>query len=224
MAMIFRKKLIFFIAGIGILAALAKSATNKLSWYDDRLSSSQKEQMFELMKNVADVHTDDGLDTNVAQLGKTKFLYSLFSTNLATFSESFAVYFYRWALYQWSEWLLHRTPRASFPDVKRKIHEIVSKIKYRPNRGPDGTPFDVEHLTRKNTLISDSYVGLGNVFTDFFFGEIWNNSDNTDISREDEELRSYGDLAYAKSMVDFQKFVFDEWMSMQKPVLLCKKS
>lgn len=65
---------------------------------------------------------------------------------------------------------------------------------------------------------------MGNAFTDFFFNEIWKKNDNSDIGREDSELEHYGHLAYAKSMVDFQKFIFDEWLEIQKPVLLCKKS
>lgn len=222
--MLFSKKLFLLVGGSSGLVSLTKVSSSKLDWFGDRVSSSDLAKILKLTKNVKDVKLSPFLDSNITG-SSFPYLYSLFSTNLETFTDELNKNFYPWFLYEWANWFLERTDSKAFIDTKLEIVEVFKKAeeKYKPNAGGSGTPFDSKHWTKENHIITESKDGLENIFLKFFFKSFYLDDSKNGFEISSSIESQLGDKAYASAIVDFQKFVFNDWKSNQKPVLLCKK-
>ncbi|GCE64029.1 hypothetical protein MHSWG343_10370 [Candidatus Mycoplasma haematohominis] len=221
--MLFSKKLFLLaIGGVGTVA-IGRSSFGSLGWYEGKLSDDDLQKIFELTKNAKDVILDPSLDSNIKELTRSPYIYSLFSTNLDTFTSGLKNHFYSWFLYEWANRLLSETKEVAFSDSKIQILEAFNKAedKYKPNQGGDGTPFDTKHWTKENHLITETKEDLERIFLDFFFKSLYLKADKSAF--EVSDIGQFGDREYIEAVAKFQEFVFKDWLIYQKPVFLCRK-
>ncbi|AEW45724.1 hypothetical protein MHC_04340 [Mycoplasma haemocanis str. Illinois] len=154
------------------------------------------------------VSFSSGLDPYASQ-SSNPFAYSLFASNLDTFTKKLYNNFYDWVLFQWADNFLLSENSNKYAIQKRSIYSELLNRKEEYKKSDKPSP---KNWSLVNHIISSSKDVLEKSFQEVFL--------NT-LHISGAEFK--GEEGYEARVVEFQKFLYEKWLFVEKPVLLCTK-